>query len=243
MFSNHLILNVNEEPILYLFVDFNYEFSSDFKNKNKKEKVKTLYEKATDYIKEKKINFKMGKVMLVVGSLVVGSLFINNYKYSSLKDQLEPSYQYVEQVDIFENNIIEEKANTQADVKNDEVDNSNVVINQKPTVVDKEATNSSSANVVTPPTNNVVIPPVVNVTTPTENAVVPPTIETPQEPVYTEPAIAEETVTLYRYNGTVQEISLEDYVVGVVAAEMPASFNVEALKAQSVLARTYALKK
>jgi stage II sporulation protein D len=50
-------------------------------------------------------------------------------------------------------------------------------------------------------------------------------------------------VTLYRYNGTVETISLEDYVVGVVGAEMPASFNIEALKAQSVLARTYALKK
>ena len=37
-------------------------------------------------------------------------------------------------------------------------------------------------------------------------------------------------------------IELEEYVIGVVAAEMPASFNVEALKAQAVLARTYALK-
>jgi stage II sporulation protein D len=50
-------------------------------------------------------------------------------------------------------------------------------------------------------------------------------------------------VTLYRYNGTVETISLEDYVVGVVSSEMPAAFNSEALKAQSVLARTYALKR
>ena len=33
-----------------------------------------------------------------------------------------------------------------------------------------------------------------------------------------------------------------DYLIGVVSSEMPASFNLEALKAQSVLARTYALK-
>ncbi len=32
-----------------------------------------------------------------------------------------------------------------------------------------------------------------------------------------------------------------DYLVGVVAAEMPASFNIEALKAQAVAARTYAI--
>ena len=49
-------------------------------------------------------------------------------------------------------------------------------------------------------------------------------------------------ITLYRSNGTILNIELEEYVVGVVGAEMPASFNIEALKAQSVAARTYALK-
>lgn len=35
------------------------------------------------------------------------------------------------------------------------------------------------------------------------------------------------------------KLSLEDYVIGVVAAEMPASFEIEALKAQGIAARTY----
>lgn len=43
--------------------------------------------------------------------------------------------------------------------------------------------------------------------------------------------------------GTVEEMELETYVCGVVAAEMPASFHPEALKAQAVVARTYALQK
>ena len=38
-------------------------------------------------------------------------------------------------------------------------------------------------------------------------------------------------------------IKLEEYVVGVVAGEMPASFDIEALKAQAVASRSYALKK
>ena len=38
-------------------------------------------------------------------------------------------------------------------------------------------------------------------------------------------------------------LSLEDYVVGVLAGEMPLSFEEEALKAQAVVARTYALKR
>lgn len=40
----------------------------------------------------------------------------------------------------------------------------------------------------------------------------------------------------------VLELSLEDYLAGVVAAEMPASFPEEALKAQAVAARSYALR-
>jgi stage II sporulation protein D (peptidoglycan lytic transglycosylase) len=40
---------------------------------------------------------------------------------------------------------------------------------------------------------------------------------------------------------TVEELRLEDYVAGVVAGEMPASFPPEALKAQAVAARSYAL--
>ena len=41
----------------------------------------------------------------------------------------------------------------------------------------------------------------------------------------------------------VESIPIEKYVVGVVAGEMPASFNEEALKAQAVASRTYALNK
>ena len=38
-------------------------------------------------------------------------------------------------------------------------------------------------------------------------------------------------------------LDLEEYVIGVVAGEMPASFEIEALKAQAIAARSYALSK
>ena len=38
-----------------------------------------------------------------------------------------------------------------------------------------------------------------------------------------------------------QEVSLHDYLIGVVSGEMPATFEMEALKAQAVAARTYTL--
>ncbi|MDO4482366.1 MAG: stage II sporulation protein D [Bacillota bacterium] len=48
------------------------------------------------------------------------------------------------------------------------------------------------------------------------------------------------SVLLEDENQTV-ELPLEEYVAGVVASEMPASFELEALKAQAVAARTYGL--
>lgn len=44
-------------------------------------------------------------------------------------------------------------------------------------------------------------------------------------------------------NGTVEVMPLEDYLVSVVLREMPAEFEVEALKAQAVVARTYTLRR
>lgn len=44
-------------------------------------------------------------------------------------------------------------------------------------------------------------------------------------------------------SGVIQDIPLEEYVVGVVAGEMPVSFELEALKAQSVASRSYVLHK
>lgn len=41
----------------------------------------------------------------------------------------------------------------------------------------------------------------------------------------------------------IKELSLEEYVRGVVAAEMPAEFEMEALKSQAVAARTFALSR
>ena len=43
--------------------------------------------------------------------------------------------------------------------------------------------------------------------------------------------------------GLVEKVPFEDYVVGVLAGEMPVNFELEALKSQAVAARTYVLKK
>lgn len=63
-------------------------------------------------------------------------------------------------------------------------------------------------------------------------------IETPELKQNTnEPAVE---VAVYRVGREkIDELPLEEYIVGVVAAEMPANFELEALKAQALSARTY----
>lgn len=51
----------------------------------------------------------------------------------------------------------------------------------------------------------------------------------------------EKMVMVTRASGEVEEVPLEEYIVGVVSGEMPVSFHLEALKAQAVASRTFVL--
>jgi stage II sporulation protein D len=58
---------------------------------------------------------------------------------------------------------------------------------------------------------------------------------------YPEAGSGEDSVVKVYIDGEIEEMALEEYLVGVVAGEMPASYELEALKAQAVAARTYTL--
>lgn len=55
---------------------------------------------------------------------------------------------------------------------------------------------------------------------------------------------SDRVIRVKRVNGgSIDNIGLEEYIVGVLAGEMPIYFELEALKAQAVAARSYALKR
>ncbi|MFV0517876.1 MAG: stage II sporulation protein D [Aminipila sp.] len=69
-----------------------------------------------------------------------------------------------------------------------------------------------------------------------------PTPNLPQ--IFTNKLQTPEYINVYRHAyGVTEVIPFEDYVKGVVAGEMPSNFELEALKAQAVAARTYSLSK
>lgn len=71
-----------------------------------------------------------------------------------------------------------------------------------------------------------------------------PVVPVPEETVPEEPVteIIRTTVPVLKADGQCKQMDLEDYICRVVLGEMPASFEVEALKAQAVAARTYTLR-
>ena len=48
---------------------------------------------------------------------------------------------------------------------------------------------------------------------------------------------------LHKKTGEIEEINLDEYIANVVSAEMPVKFDIEALKAQAIVARTYTIYK
>ncbi len=66
-----------------------------------------------------------------------------------------------------------------------------------------------------------------------------PTVSQPSPPA----SFDRQCILLLEQDGDCVELNLEEYLVGVLLAEMPTDFPMEALKAQAIASRTFALKK
>jgi len=71
----------------------------------------------------------------------------------------------------------------------------------------------------------------------------PATVQPTQQPTQESPPVSAAYLPVLTAGGSIHVMELEKYVLGVVLAEMPAEFEEEALKAQAVVARTYALRR
>lgn len=197
-----------------------------------------------------KIKLKKEKIVLTCSGVIIGSILLTNLnspinnqniKYvPSFKDNI--SY-IVETNQNLENIIENEKINIEID-KGEKIDNTNTsTSNTNMQTNNNQSINNtiSNQNANTPVSNNSqnnkqsvsINQNSTNATESTQHNNINNNITTtPSGP----------TVTVHRSNGSIITIDLEEYIIGVIAAEMPASFNLEALKAQSVIARTYALR-
>lgn len=83
MFYKHVILKVNNEDVLYLYLTNYQEFSNEFTKPQKKE---DLYSKIKHYIENKRIHFDGKKIMFVVNGLIIGSLMLATNSLSNINN-------------------------------------------------------------------------------------------------------------------------------------------------------------
>ncbi len=222
MISNH----IDNEKEVILYLDFNYELGSF-----NKEKTTSLISDMVDYLKNKRINVDGKKIMLVLGSTLIATFIYTNGTFKKIETNKSLTPNIVSINSAFDMNSIKEsmKKKNEEKIEIKENETTNIVKNeQKQDTTSQNKTVTKKVEISKKETNKKETNTVKKENTKTKQE------ESKENKTY---------VTVYRKKGTVEQIELEEYLVGVVAAEMPASFNSEALKAQAVLARTYALKK
>lgn len=219
MIYSYEIKKINNEEILFLHMAFDMEFAKE--NEQKQKLVTTI----SEYLKSNKINFKGTRIAIVASGIVIGSLLLKNpvKKYEDVKLD---NYVVAVVNDEFKNNSVTKEY---LNIINDIQESKEKIHNTKsePNKNYKKTEDKVSFN-----TNNNTLKEVV---------IEEPKIEV-KEAVNAEINKDNNTyVTIKRKSGLITNIELEEYLVGVVGAEMPASFNIEALKAQAIIARTYAV--
>lgn len=72
MIQNYEIKSINGEKVLYLYLNYSYEFGDFFKNFN----VLDIKDKVKQYLASMKIKFEGGKVLFIVGGISLATLFL-----------------------------------------------------------------------------------------------------------------------------------------------------------------------
>ena len=215
MINNYEIRFVDNEEILYLYINDDYEFARI----NKGEKRKDFLKNILDFINKNDIKFAGTTIAIVAGGLIIGNLFLQrsddlNLKNSIMSIHINP--QIVEPL-VLDNDFLD-KTSINNEIKLEFKDDNKLKEEIKEIEEIKEVKKETNINKV-------------------ENIDKEENVVEDKNNVYTK-----DLVTVFRSNGDIVKQELEEYLVNVLAAEMPANFNIEALKAQSVIARTYAKK-
>lgn len=250
------IIDNKKQFVIYADYPFEYEFGLDFDTH--KQKVKDISNSIKEYVKKNLGSIKDATVMLVLNGVIIGMFALSQLLGPNVKAEKIPENDSVAQVADETQNIVGEEAtsqdtlseksvdvDTEENKENEEEKNNENLDNRlsnsiASTVVATGAT--SKTGVVQEVKKNNSIKNNTNVSE-VKNNNSSNVVNSGQTASNTQATNQGQTIKLKLNTGETINIALEDYIIGVVGSEMPALFNSEALKAQSVAARTYALKK
>ena len=208
--------------ILYLYIDADNEFA-----KYNSTDEQNIQEVVHDFICKNKIIFNGTIIALVVSGTIIGKLLINKPTTElKINDYAISSFIMPNQSNEREENIINDEPNS------------------------VEATRKISENTINNKENNKKSPINLQNENINEDSILKSDIENHEDIINDEVNLDKSVddtknefiVTIYRTNGTIISLELDEYLTGVVATEMPALFQDEALKCQAIIARTYTLK-
>lgn len=248
------IIDNKKQFVIYADYPFEYEFGLDFNTH--KQKVKDVSNSIREYVKKNLGSIKDATVMLVLNGVIIGTFALSQLLGPNVKAEKIPENDLVAEVADETQNIVGEEATSQDTLPGDsvEVDIEEAKDNQEQNnnaELDNRLSNSVVATAAT--TSGTGVIETINKKSSTSNSTNVSEVKkessnsnivnSGQTNSNTQVTNQGQTIKVKLNTGETINIALEDYVIGVVGSEMPALFNSEALKAQSVAARTYALKK
>lgn len=214
---------MNGENKIYIYVELEdeYEFGEEFL---KPDNNQSFFDKLKNYLLQD-VEFKEDDVAtLIVNGVLIGAISLGVFT-NAVDEQVKVNHA--------------SSNKTEYEVALDYMDKTN---KEKAKVIELEKQVLEDAVVKE-------VPPEIN----TAEVVAQKTVPTAKTVATTKPAAVKETSVTTPVNtgttiklntsGSVVTMNLEDYVVGVVASEMPVTFHAEALKSQAIVARTFAMKK
>lgn len=248
LINGYKIKEENGKIKVYIYLDFNYEFSIFKKSSRKK-----LIDEIKNFLIKNNIVIAGTSIILVASGNIIGNINIkeSNLLVPPVIETTSVIEKILEIPEIKENKEIEEIKGNKETKENEEVykEIDNPKLKEEETKNEKTI-KQNSVKIVNNDVNSKID---IN-----KEEIKEKPKEIVEENIPKKEEVKEEIVDIEKEENVQQvdnsiyvfvnrknevvKLELEEYVVGVVAGEMPASFKEETLKAMSVLARTYALK-
>lgn len=231
----------NGNTVIYInvYIEDRYEFGKENFEKNKSDK--NIKKRIMEYVRKNVVLVQGAIIVIAINGMVVGALSLD--KATEYVEE-EKTPQITEQVAGKSDSEIENETENESEIQN-ENENKNKdleeTVSEKSENVVVKAETKTKTDKNNEKTNDKVSNTDTNTNTTTSTTTTPKE-ETSVKEEEKQVADTKQYISL-NINGEIKSLELEEYIIGVVAAEMPASFNLEALKAQAVAARTYAMKK
>ena len=234
IYHNTKVVAGQNQIMLYVEYPAEYEFSLDFDTIKKN--VKSVSSKIREYACKTIGTIPDSTVTIILNGVIIGTLMLSQLTTNT---NIAEKKTTTEQVEIIN------QEDTSTNTENIETTNEEINELKEETKTETEDTSKTEekTQAVTNQTTQNISTPSNTVNKPSSSNTSNNTNTSSNSNSTTSSIPSNTTVKVKLASSSIINLSLEDYVIGVIGAEMPAEFNTEALKAQAVAARTYALKK